>query len=93
MSETSATTLTTDQRADILNREVSRWVSNGWGTESVTSTQAVLFKKRKARILLNLLLTVITGGLWGIVWIVLAIRGGGKRQVLFVNELGNIEKR
>jgi hypothetical protein len=90
---TDITALTTEQRSDILNREVARWVSNGWGTESVASTQAVLFKKRKARILLNLVLTVITGGLWGIVWIVLAVRGGGKRQVIFVNETGAVERR
>ena len=82
-----------EQRADILNREVARLVSMGWAAESVTQTQAVLFKARRIGWFWNLIFTLVTGGFWAIIWIIRILVNKGKRIVLFVDEFGNIEKR
>jgi hypothetical protein len=38
---------------------------------------------------LHLIMTLITFGLWGIVWIALALTGGEKRSIVTVDEWGN----
>ena len=38
---------------------------------------------------LHLILTLITLGVWAIVWILVAILGGEKRKVISVDEYGN----
>jgi hypothetical protein len=37
-----------------------------------------------------LILTLVTLGLWGIVWIAMAIIGGEKRSTVTVDEWGNV---
>lgn len=90
---TTPAPLTESQRSDILSRTVANYVRSGWATESVSSTQAVLMKVKKIGLFWNVLLTVVTGGIWLIVIIYRALNRKTKRLVLFVNELGNVEKR
>ena len=85
--------LTDAQRADILSREVAKYVRSGWATETVSTTQAVLIKTKRIGWFWNIILVVITGGLWLIYIIYRALNRKSKRLVLFVNELGQVEKR
>jgi hypothetical protein len=87
------TALTDAQRADILSREVAKYVRSGWATETVSTTQAVLIKTKRIGWFWNIILVVITGGLWLIYIIYRALNRKSKRLVLFVNELGQVEKR
>ena len=88
-----ATALTDAQRADILSREVAKYVRAGWATETVSTTQAVLIKIKRIGWFWNIILVLITGGLWLIYIIYRALNRKSTRLVLFVNELGQIEKR
>lgn len=65
-----------------LDAQVARAVRDGWGIESRTDTQVVLVRRPRIRHVLHLALTVVTGGVWGIVWAVLVLRNKPQRQVL-----------
>lgn len=85
--------LTTEQRAEILNVEVARLVNQGWAAESVAGTQAVLFRGRRIGWFWNLLLTLVTSGLWAIVWVIRVLKNSGDRIVIYVDESGIIRQR
>ena len=85
--------LTTEQRIEILNVEVARLVSQGWAAESVAGNQAVLFRARRIGWFWNLVLTLITSGLWAIIWIIRVLKNKGKRIVIYVDEFGVIRSR
>ena len=40
--------------------------------------------------LLHLILTIVTVGLWGIVWIIVALTGGERRMQIAIDEYGNV---
>ena len=65
-----------------LDGEVDQYVRRGWRVESRTSTQAVMVKGRRPNHLLHLILTLLTLGLWAVVWILVAAFGGEKRMVI-----------
>ena len=46
---------------------VAKYVSRGWAVESRTETQTVLVRRKKLGWFWNILLTVVTAGLWLIV--------------------------
>ena len=46
---------------------VAQYVARGWAVESRTETQAVLVRKKKLGWFWNILLTVVTAGLWLVV--------------------------
>ena len=52
-----------------------------------------MVKGRRPNHLLHVILSVITAGLWIIVWILIAVGGGEKRQILTVDEFGNVNKQ
>lgn len=54
----------------VLNAEIARLASQGWTVSSVSEGQAVLQRKKRIGWFWNLLLAVVTGGLWLIVVIV-----------------------
>lgn len=84
--------ITREQRNDILGRNVSELVSQGYRPESTTETQAVLARGKRVNHLLHLILSLITFGAWVFVWVPLAIFGGEKRVVLSVDEWGNVSR-
>lgn len=85
--------LSLTQRSEILNAEVARQINYGWSAESVTQTQAVLFKVRRVGWFWNLVLTLITGGFWLIVWVIWVLKRKGDHLVLYVDEAGIIRQR
>ena len=80
----------TEELKGILGRQVSMMAASGMRVESLSDFQAILVKGRRPHHLLHLIFTLMTSGLWAIVWLVLCIRGGEKRQVVWVDEFGNI---
>lgn len=79
---------TDGQRKDELARAIAEETSRGWRVESQTEFQVVLVKGKNHSHLLHLILTLLTLGLWLVVWIPLAIFGGEKRAVVSVDEDG-----
>lgn len=65
-------------------------VVQGWAVESRSDYQAVLVRGQRVNHILHLILTLLTLGFWGIVWIILALAGGQERQVLTVDPAGAV---
>ena len=74
------------QRKDALEEELGEAFKGGWRVESRGEYQVVLVHGRPVNHVLHLLLSVITAGLWLIVWLVLAATGGEERMLLQVDE-------
>ena len=79
-----------DQRRAILDRAVARYVANGYSVQSNTGRQAVVVKRQRINLLLNLLLVLITGGLWLIFLAVRLLNWPTDRVVLTVNDQGDL---
>ena len=89
METTTVATKSPEQRKELLARAVANQVRQGGRVESQTDYQAVLVTGQKVNHVLHLILTLVTFGLWGIVWIILAFIGGEKRVVIDIDEYGN----
>lgn len=87
----SEATKSGDERKTALGRAVSNHLAKG-GTriETQSDFNAVLVRGKKVNHVLHGLLTLFTAGLWGIVWIILAVVSGEKRSMLSVDEFGNV---
>ena len=81
-----------DTRA-ALDRAIATEVASGAELVSQAGTNALLVTGNKFNFTLNLLLTVLTAGLWLIVWAILVATNKPQRVVLFVNERGHVERR
>lgn len=81
---------TTDQRKATLDRTLQLRGAQGWRIETRSDFQATVAKGHRLNNTLHLILTIITVGLWGIVWIVLAILGGEQRRMITIDEYGNV---
>ncbi len=75
-----------------MDQAVARYVRNGWAVESRTDTQAVLTRKPKIGWFWNILLSVLTGGLWLIVVVFKLINRKVERKVITVDAVGNLIK-
>ena len=77
-------------RQSALAQAVARSVATGARVESHAPFQAIMVRGHKPNHTLHLILTLVTCGLWGLVWLVLAFATGEKRTVLSVDPYGNI---
>ena len=84
--ETSGARKTTDERRELLARHVSMQITQGWRVESQCDFQSVLIRGQKVNHMLRLILTLVTLGVWGLIWVAL---GGEERQMVQVDEWGN----
>ena len=78
-----------DERKELLSRQVASMLSQGRRIESQSDYQAVLVYGHRPNHILHLILTFLTLGAWGLVWLGLAFLGGEKREVIQVDEWGN----
>lgn len=92
-NEEAPLTKTADERAMLLAQAVAREVAAGSRVESQTGIMAVLVRGHRVNHLLHFFIGVITLGMWWIVWLILTITGGEKREVLTVDDYGNILKQ
>ena len=77
-----------DERTERLEQAVREQARDGWTIESQSATQASLARGKNISHVLHLLLTIITLGLWAVVWVLVAAFGGRKTQVLTVDKRG-----
>lgn len=89
MEATEAAPVTTEDRKEILNDRIVGAVRNGYQVESQSDFQGVMLKGKRPNHILHLILTIFTGGLWGLfVWLPLAIFKHEKRIVIVVDQQG-----
>ncbi len=83
--------MTAGSRAS-LDRAVANELAAGADLETQTSTHAVLTRGKKVNHVLHAILSVLTAGVWLIVWAILVAGNKRQRVTLFVNEHGEIER-
>lgn len=84
---------TDSQRKSALANHIAQEVPKGWRVESQGDFQAVMVRGKRPNHLLHFFLSIFTAGLWLIIWFCLAVFGGEKRQMLTVDEFGNVNKQ
>ncbi len=83
--------VTESERRSALDARVARELADGATLESQAGYNAVLIKGKKVNHILHLILSILTAGIWLIVWLLLVITNKRQRIVLFVNEEGIVE--
>lgn len=78
-----------EERKELLARTVQGQLAQGARVESQSDFQAVVVKGKPVNHTLHLILTIVTLGFWGLVWIGIAVFGGEKRAMVTVDEYGN----
>ncbi len=81
---------TADERKSLLAQYVANNSAAGWRVESQSDYQVVMTKGKKTNHVLHLILTLVTCGFWGIVWIILAVVNKTSKQILAVDDFGNV---
>ena len=80
---------TADERKAALALAISQQVALGMRVESQSDFQAIVVKGKPVNHILHGILTAVTLGMWGIVWLILFVTGGQKRTIINVDEYGN----
>ena len=83
--------MTADARA-ALDRAVATELAGGAELVSQAGTNAVLTKGKKVNHILHLILSVLTAGIWLIVWAILVATNKPQRILLTVNDQGQVER-
>ena len=79
-----------DTRSQILNAEVAKYAKRGWTVETVSGGQAVLSKNKRIGWFWNLILVILTGGLWLIYVIYRALNRKKLTAIITVDHYGNV---
>lgn len=82
--------ITRDERKANLAQAVSREVAAGWRVESQSDYQAVVVRGGNTNHVLHLVLSLVTCGVWLLVWPVIALINQRKTLILQVDEYGNV---
>lgn len=80
-----------EERKAILAKQIQMATVSGRRVESQSDFQAVLVLGKPVNHVLHAILTVFTCLLWGIVWLVMGLTGGEKRELVVVDEYGNVQ--
>ncbi|HEY9324225.1 MAG TPA: hypothetical protein VIP50_04775 [Agromyces sp.] len=86
----SPAALSDESRAQLLNAEVAKYAQRGWTVQSVAAGQAVVSKNKRIGWFWNLILVVLTGGLWLIYVVYRALNRKVQTVVLTVDPAGRI---
>ncbi len=92
-SPTPSVTPAEAHRLALLNAEVARWASKGWTVASVSGDQAIVQRPKRIGWFWNLVLTLLTAGLWLIVVIVRVVNRKIETRVITVDAAGNVTVR
>lgn len=81
---------TMEERKALLGQAIAQGVMGGGRVESQSDTMAVIVKGRRVNHLLHFFICFPTLGFWLIIWLFLIITGGEKRQMITVDDYGNV---
>ena len=82
--------LTDAERREILNQAILQHQAQGKRLESQVGFHATLVSGKRVDHLLHAFVTFVTGGIWLIVWLFYIAKGGEKREMLAVDEVGRV---
>jgi hypothetical protein len=80
-------------REAALASALADYSRKGWQVTSTTPGQAILQRKKRIGWFWNLVLTLVTGGLWLIVVIVRLVNRKTETRVLVVDAFGKVSER
>ncbi|KQZ07620.1 hypothetical protein ESP57_17390 [Agromyces fucosus] len=86
----SPAALSDESRAQLLNAEVAKYAQRGWTVQSVAAGQAVVSKNKRIGWFWNLILVILTGGLWLIYVVYRALNRKVQTVVITVDPTGRI---
>ena len=81
---------TPEERKEALAQQVANQAAMGRRVESQSDFQAIMVAGKPPNHILHLILTLCTVGVWGIIWLALALLGGEKKELVRVDEFGNV---
>ena len=84
---------TVDERKVILAQQIQFLAAQGRRVESQTDFSAILVRGQPVNHTLHAILTIFTCLVWGIVWAVIAGTGGERREMIAVDEYGNVQRQ
>ena len=79
-----------DDRKRALSQQVRSMVTSGGRIESQADFEAVIATGKDVNHTLHAILTIATCLVWGLPWAVIAATGGVKRQLVTVDESGDV---
>ncbi len=83
----------TEERKAILAQQVQNAVGRGLRVDTQSDTMAVVVNGKPVNHILHLILSLVTLGLWLIPWGIMVIAGGERREMITVDEFGNVLKQ
>lgn len=83
------TAKTEEQRKGMLDSALNLYGAKGFRIENRSDYQATVSKGKETRHVLHIVLAVVTGGLWLVVYIPLWLVTGIRRRLVSVDEYGN----
>jgi hypothetical protein len=86
----SASPVSEATRTQILNAEVAKYAKRGWSVETASAGQAVLSKNKRIGWFWNLILVILTGGLWLIYVVYRALNRKKITAIITVDEYGQV---
>ena len=87
VTEEPGTMSDAEQRV-VLDRVVAKYVQHGYSVQSNTGRQAVVTRRQRVQVGLNLALTVLTGGIWLLVLAIRLLNWPTDRVVLTIDRHG-----
>ncbi len=72
-----------------MARQIASLITQGRRVESQSDFQAVLVQGHRVNHVLHLIMTLITLGVWAIIWLAMVFLAGEKREGVQVDEWGN----
>ena len=81
---------TSSERKAALDSALNLYGAKGFRIENRSDYQATISKGKETRHVLHVVLTVLTGGVWLVVYVPLWLLTGMRRRLVVVDEYGNI---
>jgi len=79
-----------DTRTQVLNAEVAKYVQRGWTVQTFAAGQAVLSRNKRIGWFWNLILVILTGGLWLFYILYRALNRKKETAIITVDASGRI---
>ncbi len=83
-------TKTAEERKRLLAQQVQTAVGRGGRIDSQSDEMAIVIYGKPVNHVLHFFIGLFTLGLWWIVWAIMAITGGEKREMITIDEYGGV---
>jgi hypothetical protein len=81
-----------EMRRALLNQALMAKATRGFRVESQHDFQAVVVKPANVNHVVHLIVTLLTCGLWLLVWLIIAMSAKTTRMIMYVDEFGQVSE-